>query len=59
MGFSLDIGNQPVNIIMRNNDVPGVIEKLVNFSDNKINIADLDFIEKRWILAVILVDESK
>ncbi len=59
-GFSLDIEPKGKMIIMRNNDVPGVIGEVgKTLGDNKINIADFRLSRgKDGALAVILVDEK-
>ncbi len=59
-GFSLDIEPKGKMIIMRNNDVPGVIGEVGKIlGDNKINIADFRLSRgKDGALAVILVDEK-
>ncbi len=59
-GFPLDIEPKGKMIIMRNNDVPGVIGEVgKTLGDNKINIADFRLSRgKDGALAVILVDEK-
>lgn len=59
-GFQLDIEPKGKMIIMRNNDVPGVIGEVGRIlGDNKINIADFRLSRgKEGALAVILLDEK-
>ena len=59
-GFSLDIEPKGKMIVMRNNDVPGVIGEVGKIlGDNKINIADFRLSRgKDGALAVILIDEK-
>ena len=58
--FSLDIEPKGKMIIMRNNDVPGVIGQVGSIlAQNNINIADFRLSRgKDGALAVILVDEK-
>ena len=59
-GFQLDIEPKGKMIIMRNNDVPGVIGSVgKTLGDNNINIADFRLSRgKDGALAVILIDEK-
>jgi D-3-phosphoglycerate dehydrogenase len=59
-GFSLDIEPKGKMIVMRNNDVPGVIGEVGRIlGDNNINIADFRLSRgKDGALAVILIDEK-
>lgn len=59
-GFPIDIEPSGKMIVMRNNDVPGVIGEVGRtLGDNKINIADFRLSRgKDGALAVILIDEK-
>ena len=59
-GFPLDIEPKGKMIVMRNNDVPGVIGEVGRIlGDNNINIADFRLSRgKDGALAVILIDEK-
>ena len=59
-GFPLDIEPKRKMLVMRNNDVPGVIGEVGKIlGDNNINIADFRLSRgKEGALAVILIDEK-